>query len=99
MQREEKSKSESSLKVNHLTFFCIEKLTQVRQHAACMKKFLSLTLQRCMQLPWWMTEEKAETVGCEENESGSAPAVIQPCQSAIAAFYTRGSTAEIGPLD
>lgn len=46
-----------------------------------------------------VTEEKAESVGCEENESGGAPAVIQLCQSAIAAFYTGGSRAEIGPLD
>lgn len=79
-------------------FFCIEKLTQVRQHATfAAKKFHSLTLQRCMQLPWRL--KKGETVGCEEKESGGAPAVIQLRQSAIAAFYTGGSSTEIGPFN
>lgn len=50
-----------------------------------------------MQLPW-LTEEKVETVGCEGNESNGAAAGMQLCQSAITAFYTGGSSAEIGPL-
>lgn len=45
------------------------------------------------------TEEKAETVGCEENKSNGAAASMQLCQSAITAFYTGGSSAEIGPFD
>lgn len=45
-----------------------------------------------------VTEEKVETVSCEENESNGAAASMQLCQSAITAFYTGGSRAEVGPL-
>lgn len=79
------------------SFFCVEKLTKVQQHATWVEEVLSLTLQRCMQLPWRL--KKGETVDCEEKESSGAPAVIQLCQSAIAAFYTGGSSTELGPFN
>lgn len=94
MQREEKSKSVQDS--SHI--YCIEK-TKTSETTCSMHEKVYFTYSPTLYATPMVTEEKAETVGCEENESGGAPAVIQLCQSAIAAFYTRGSRAEIGPLD